>query len=366
MQKMKILIFVPINIIILGILCISNAQVISGNVRFSSQAEINSFSGTSINGNLIIDGSDITDLTPLLIVTSVGGTLAIVNNNSSLTTLDGLNNITHVGDALIIGGNPLITTLDGLNNISSIDGDLFIDYNSSLITLDGLNNISSVVGYLYIGYNSSLANLDGLNNISSVGEYISIDNNSSLTNLDGLKKIDSIIGLLRVSSNPYLANLDGLSNIAYVGGDLTIINNDSLSNFCGLYLLLSSDGLGGSYDLQNNSLNPTKQQIINNEDCLPSDVVENDIIPNIFQLKQNYPNPFNPMTIISYSLPQSSFVRLSVFDMLGQEIKVLVNEIQQGGNYNIEFFAHNLPSGSYFYRLENNNFNEVKKLLLLK
>jgi hypothetical protein len=73
--------------------------------------------------------------------------------------------------------------------------------------------------------------------------------------------------------------------------------------------------------------------------------------PLAYRLAQNYPNPFNPNTIIKYELPKSSMVRLSVYDILGREMSVLVNERKDAGSYEVEFDAAGLASGVYFYRL---------------
>jgi hypothetical protein len=83
-------------------------------------------------------------------------------------------------------------------------------------------------------------------------------------------------------------------------------------------------------------------------------------------LDQNYPNPFNPSTVISYSIPGLSFVSLKIYDILGKEISALVNEVQPAGNYQINFAADNLPAGVYFYRINAGNFNQTKKMVLLK
>jgi hypothetical protein len=88
--------------------------------------------------------------------------------------------------------------------------------------------------------------------------------------------------------------------------------------------------------------------------------------PSSFELKQNYPNPFNPTTNIKFSMPENSFVTLKVFNVLGKEIKTLVEGNQQKGTYNISFDASNLPSGIYFYTLKTNNFVETKKMMLVK
>ena len=89
-------------------------------------------------------------------------------------------------------------------------------------------------------------------------------------------------------------------------------------------------------------------------------------IPNKFSLSQNYPNPFNPTTRIEYQVPEPSKVIIKVYDALGREIKMLVNEEIPAGNYNIEFNAEYLPSGIYFYRLTSGSFSQVRKMILMR
>lgn len=89
-------------------------------------------------------------------------------------------------------------------------------------------------------------------------------------------------------------------------------------------------------------------------------------LPESFILKQNYPNPFNPSTVISYQLPVFSNVKLSVYDMLGRKIVVLIDGKQEAGIHQTQWNAAALPSGVYFYRLQAGLFTETKKLLFLK
>jgi len=83
-------------------------------------------------------------------------------------------------------------------------------------------------------------------------------------------------------------------------------------------------------------------------------------------ISQNYPNPFNPITKINYSLPNSELVQIKVFDVLGNEIKTLLNDYKQAGNYEVEFDASNIPSGVYFYRMISGSYLETKKMMLLR
>lgn len=85
-----------------------------------------------------------------------------------------------------------------------------------------------------------------------------------------------------------------------------------------------------------------------------------------FHLAQNYPNPFNPATEINYQVSELSFIELRVYDILGREIAVLVNEEQKPGKYKIEFSGNNLASGIYIYRLNSDTFTDTKKMMLIR
>ncbi|MFH0991504.1 MAG: T9SS type A sorting domain-containing protein [bacterium] len=99
-----------------------------------------------------------------------------------------------------------------------------------------------------------------------------------------------------------------------------------------------------------------------------TDVMENPELyrPKVFALEQNYPNPFNPSTTIEYNLPKSSQVALKVFNMLGQEVKTLVNQFQNAGHFSIRFAAQGLPSGVYIYQLHSDVMMLSKRMILLK
>ena len=94
--------------------------------------------------------------------------------------------------------------------------------------------------------------------------------------------------------------------------------------------------------------------------------VDEDAQEKTFSLSQNYPNPFNPSTQINYSIPESGNVRLIIYDLLGEEVKTIIDQFQNAGSYSIEFNAEELSSGVYFYRLSAGQFSETKKLLLLR
>jgi hypothetical protein len=93
---------------------------------------------------------------------------------------------------------------------------------------------------------------------------------------------------------------------------------------------------------------------------------EDYILPEDYILYQSYPNPFNPTTTIKYSIPNSDVVSLKVYDILGREVAVLLDEYKSAGTYSVEFNASRFASGVYFYQLHSSSFVETKKMILMK
>ncbi len=338
-------------VLILVLFSVSNAQVIEGDVTLTTQAEVNSFAGTSITGNLTIQGSDIVDLTPLSTLTTVGGEM-VVGVVSEWEP-----------------GNAVLTNLEGLSNLTTVGGSLYVHNNDLLTDLDGLSNLTSVGG-LVVGSNASLTNLDGLSNLTSMG-LLAIFWCDALTNLEGLSNLTSVSNNLEIWWNASLTNLDALSNLASVGSDLQVVGNDELNIFCGLYPLLSSNGLSGSYTVGSNLLNPTQQQIIDDGPCATTALVENEILPKDYNLHQNYPNPFNPTTTTSYDLPEQSTVSLTVYDLRGQEVMTLQGAEKPLGNYEVQWNGLDqqgspVSTGVYFARLQAGVYSKTIKMVYLR
>jgi hypothetical protein len=150
--------------------------------------------------------------------------------------------------------------------------------------------------------------------------------------------------------NSYVADLSGLgggSAVVFASGFLTPGSNQNGEAF-GLFFALA-DGTVGEF---------------------PEGVasVENisEVLPNNYTLSQNYPNPFNPSTSINFSIPNSEFVSLKVYNILGSEVATLVNENLSAGSYRFNFDAADLASGIYLYELNAGSFREIKKMNLLK
>lgn len=222
----------------------AQAQVFTGNILLGTQDEVNDFpttcNCTSITGFLRINGANITDLSPLAGLTSVGGYLYFFSNGS-LTNLDGLENLTAVAGPLVMEFNASLTNLDGLANLTSVGERVAISNNPSLTNLDGLANLTTVGEDLSIYSNAALTSIDGLAALTSVSDLY-IFNNASLTNLGSLANLTTV-GDLFIEDNASLANIDGLAAITSVGGELIILNNPALNSCCDVYDLIN--GLNG-------------------------------------------------------------------------------------------------------------------------
>jgi hypothetical protein len=123
--------------------------------------------------------------------------------------------------------------------------------------------------------------------------------------------------------------------------------------------LENASSLIGSRLNDNGSIDSGTSYFINIDNKTPPE------IPAVFALYQNYPNPFNPATVIKYSIPNPGLVTLTIYNILGQHVKTLVNDVKESGNYSFSFEAGNYTSGIYFYRLISGNLSVTKKMILL-
>jgi hypothetical protein len=119
-----------------------------------------------------------------------------------------------------------------------------------------------------------------------------------------------------------------------------------------------------SGDLVNETLNTGEEITIKSN--LRKLLVSGEVIVENYLLEQNYPNPFNPATTIRFNLPKAGVVRLTIYDLVGQEIRTLVNEFRESGVYTLDFEAGQLSSGTYICKLESNGFTQSRKMILVK
>jgi hypothetical protein len=150
------------------------------------------------------------------------------------------------------------------------------------------------------------------------------------------------------------ANNSGWSKIAFISGNG---NSNSTKSYSYADNSISKSGKY-NYRLKQIDVNGSYKYFSTSE--------VNFVSPSVFALNQNYPNPFNPSTIIAYSLPNASNVKLSVYNAIGQVVSVLEDGFKSAGNYSVTFNASNLSSGLYFYKIEAGQFSQTRKMMLVK
>ena len=141
-------------------------------------------------------------------------------------------------------------------------------------------------------------------------------------------------------------------------------------SFANANLLGFSTDADGLWPSGANTINPTGGTtaiVLSSTDVQSATGIENtNSKPEVFALMQNYPNPFNPTTTIDYLLPVTSHVSMNVYDIIGQEVAMLVNEVNTAGYHSVHFNAFALSSGIYFYRITAGTFTQTKQMMLMK
>jgi N-acetylneuraminic acid mutarotase len=184
-----------------------------------------------------------------------------------------------------------------------------------------------------------------------------------LTNLGNLLAITGV-SLKIICNDPWIINFPGVTvSFPTIQPEATSISNSVVTmrydstNFPG-YFNLKFEIMSGGYCYWKDSLK-FEPVIVGLEEHATD-------LPTEFLLLQNYPNPFNSSSEIKYSIPKSSQVSLKIFNTLGEQIAILVNEEKPVGTYEVEWSAEQLPSGVYFYRLQAGDFIQTRKMILLK
>jgi len=190
------------------------------------------------------------------------------------------------------------------------------------------------------------------------GSFISTDMCSTWTQISSLN-IQVGISYSSGSSEGMLVGTDSLGVFLFSDeGDSLGSKNEGLTNLNIQTLTLDNNGYVYAGTENGVWRRPLSEIVTSVEDEISQ--------PTEFILEQNYPNPFNPSTTIKYSIPEISKVKLTLFNLLGEEVTTLLNEEKVAGNYSIEFNASSLPSGVYFYQLRADEFVNTKKMILLK
>jgi len=232
---------------------------------------------------------------------------------------------------------------------------------------------SSAFAYGATGYvaKDTLANGAGYWLKFSSGQTVSISGQARTLDTISVNFGWNMIG--SISSPVSVANIlsvpAGIVTSSFFGYNISYVIADSIRPGHGYWVKVNQ---AGQLILSASSQTPqsARIKIIPTSELppsLPSDIehLPSDI-PHKFALEQNYPNPFNPLTVVRFQLPVESKVTLKIYNVLGQEVAVLVDEMQAAGYKSVEWNAENVPSGVYFYRLMADKFIETKKLIITK
>lgn len=340
-----------------------------------------------LNGQVIFNVVQSYNFTYDIEATETGGALGVGNNGGPYA----INGFTNTG--ALAWSYSLPNSLSATWSIKEIP-DINNDNVTDLVTLYGFSgSVAAITGDA--GVQIWIQSLGNSNN----GKIVRLDDKDkngfidiSLSGPQSVYRIDSKLGNILWSAPLGSSYLRGIDDIGDVNGDtlhdiavmtqqpgkLVVLNGNN-GAILFEYLWGTNIAQRGDRVIAINSIdtNLSKEMVAGCRDgrikCFSggSNTVvgissNNQNIPANFVLNQNYPNPFNPVTKISFNIPKYSNVKLRIFDVLGKETAVLVNENLNPGTYNIEWNASGVSSGVYFYELSAGDFREVKKMMLVK
>ncbi len=252
--------------------------------------------------------------------------------------------------------------------------------NIKLVTKDGecspLDLLFLPSDYTFSSFNDILSTLN-CDTIPASNDYrkISFDYSLTIKNLYKIKANNSenIVCKLKFfdrQTGNYLNTIGSMtlpmdSITQTISGNL-IIPFNHLNTRYDLGLSVNLEGIDDIYMTQTENINLLNTYFTSSSSLNKMNPSSNNQTVAEFNLEQNYPNPFNPVTKIKFDIPKSSLISLKVYDVLGREIKELVNEFKLIGNYEVNFDASNYTSGVYFYKLQTEGFVQTKKMILLK
>ncbi len=314
-----------------------------GDIVLGTQAEVDAFNSTCTTwvGSITIRGTDIIDLTPLQNLEIITGDLSlqsapnlsslvglnhltsanrIILDNTGLFNIVALNNLTQTTQ-FVTSLNPNLTSLDGLQGITSLSQALVISESNGLTSLEGLNNLESI-GFFLVQNNVGLENFDGLENLTSVSQEIILGDNNDLQNMDALGNLEYIEQFL-IQGSPALQRLPNLVNITEINGRLAIISTD-IQDVSGLENL---ERLGEGLTIANNenlqNLNALQNLISVGENTTPSEFINVLIIAD---------NPILSECCGIYNLANEGFIQGNVIIQNNQDFCNSLNDIRTNCN----------------------------------
>ncbi len=247
-------------------------------------------------------------------------------------------------------GNVLLngTVIDFKEKNDTVTTRTSTEINNYLETKPFLVNNNSILTYnLRYGVNDSTLAKEELKENGLINFKLEVVDNATGENLGVLNDISQFKDKLKSRSSEYYE------------ADLSRLQGKEIK-----LRLVENDNLKGIYAFSKIHI-PTSENKMAKENYNKITLHEGTDVAE-YSLQQNYPNPFNPTTVINYQIPKDGLVTLKVYDVLGREVATLINEHQQAGRYNINFDASNLPSGVYIYQIRAGDYNQSRKMLLIK
>lgn len=277
-------------------------------------------------------------------------------------------------------GFSLNTNMTVNNSLKILNGDL--DLNGNTITLGSNASLTETAGNTVKGSTGKLTTTRVLNapsgvNVGGLGSVLTSSANLGSTTVERYHFTPTGSGNQGVTRvyNIVPANNTGLNatlRIYYDDSELNGIPEERLQ------MVKSPNGNDATWDRFGSTVDPAQNfvelgsisdfsywSLADFDHPLPVEQEKN-LQPESFALEQNYPNPFNPSTVIKYQVPEITFVTIKVYDVLGKEVAVLVNEELNPGFYSVKFNASDLSSGLYFYTMKTDKFTSTNKMLMIK
>lgn len=266
------------------------------------------------------------------------------------------------------------------NSLRILNGDL--DLNGNTVTLGNMATLTETNSNTVKGSTGKLITTRDLNapasvNVGGLGAVITSSSNLGSTTVERYHFTPTGGGNQGVTRvfNIVPANNSGLNATLRFYYDESELNGIPEAR---LQMVKSPNGNDGTWERFGSTVDPAQNfvelsgipdfsywTLADFEHPLPVEEEKN-IQPKSFALEQNYPNPFNPSTVIKYQVPERSYVTIKVYDVLGKEAAVLVNEELNPGLYSVKFNASDLSSGLYFYTMKTGKFTSTNKMLMLK
>jgi len=333
MKKLIFLLFVLVQLNSFSQSCLPEG------IQFSNQEQIDQFSNNYPGCYKILG--------PVLIGDFSG--------TDSITSLEGLSQLTSFGDELAILGNNNLISLEGLESIQTIDGQFGLYYNPNLINVNGLQSLTSIGGSFVITNNNNLVSLEMLSSLVNVNEDMGIYQNNSLVNLNGLESLNTVGTYIDIVYNENLEDISGINNInpESISMSVEITNNPQLSLCSNQFICDFMSIAGDSLIVHDNKEGcNTLQEIHSN--CDTTSVNDEEFEDNIVL----YPNPTKRYLAFK-TPPDNKIIEISIYDMTG---KIVYKTTEKDNAIDVSF----LNEGVFVLELVSERSPVVRKLFVKK